>query len=170
MTDLAAPFTVTAFAEMVGVSQPAISAAVKEGRVDGSGSMAQALLSYTERLREQAAGRGGMDMQQTLTIAKAEEAQVKTALARIEYHKRLGELVLIEDVQKLVNDWAHHTHREIRGMVEKLRAEIESAHKIKLNDEVVSGSVEPAIERIGGFARQCTLAVGASRDGVQATH
>jgi len=87
------PATQKALGELVGVSQQAIGAMVKEGKIAISGTLGQALIEYCERLRDQAAGRlgdgeGGLDLvQERAGLAKEQkEAQaLKNAVTRGEY-------------------------------------------------------------------------------------
>ena len=58
VVDLSVPFSQTALAELVGVTQPAISAMVSDGKLQGDGTLGEVLQAYCQRLRLQAAGRG----------------------------------------------------------------------------------------------------------------
>ena len=96
------PATQKALGDLVGVSQQAIGAMVKEGKITLEGSLAEALITYCERLRDQAAGRlgdevGGLDLvQERAGLAKEQrEAQaLKNAVTRGEY----APIGLLEDV------------------------------------------------------------------------
>lgn len=63
--DLDGPFTQTALARVVGVTQPAISALVSEGKLESAATLGEVVIAYCARLRETAAGRapaeGGLD-------------------------------------------------------------------------------------------------------------
>ncbi len=79
--------TQEAFAAMVGITQPRVAALLAEGILPRGGTLAAWLLAYTERLREQAAGRG-----QELTIERALLAReqrigqrIKNAVAQRDY-------------------------------------------------------------------------------------
>ncbi len=91
--DLSDKFSQTALADLVGVTQPAISAMVSEGKISGDGTLGEVLIAYCQRLRDQAAGRvgadaGGLDLvQERAALAREQRiAQaLKNAVARGEY-------------------------------------------------------------------------------------
>jgi phage terminase Nu1 subunit (DNA packaging protein) len=91
--DLSQPCTQLALAELVGVSQQAISALVTEGKLPSGGTLGQLLLAYCERLREQAAGRlgdedNGLSLtgeRAALARAQREGIEIKNAVLRGEY-------------------------------------------------------------------------------------
>ena len=99
---LSAPATQKSLGFLVGVSQQAVGAMVKEGKISLGGTLQQALIEYCDRLRDQAAGRlggevGGLDLvQERAGLAKEQrEAQaLKNAVARGEY----APIGLLEDV------------------------------------------------------------------------
>ncbi|MCU0925274.1 MAG: hypothetical protein MUF44_04300 [Hydrogenophaga sp.] len=81
------------FGDLVGISQQAVSRLQTEGMVREGASLGTWLLDYCDRLREQAAGRMGSDMegldlvQERAALARSQrEAQdLKNAVARSEY-------------------------------------------------------------------------------------
>lgn len=151
MTSLDDRATASAFARLVGISQPAVSKHLHDGHLPRDGSMADWLRAYCEHLRSYAAGRGG-ENQASLTTARIQESEVKAALGRLSYFEKLGQLIVAEEAARVVMDWAGHTNREIRAAVEKLRQALESEHGITIAPETLTDVIEPAIERIGGFA------------------
>ena len=120
MTSLDDRATASAFARLVGISQPAVSKHLNDGHLPRNGSMGEWLRAYCDHLRS--------------------------------YAERLGKLVPADDAARIVVDWAGHTNREIRAAVEKLRQALESEHGITIAPETLTDVIEPAIERIGGFA------------------
>ena len=79
---------------MVGITQPAVSAMVADGRLQVEGlSLGDALQAYCQRLRDQAAGRvgsevGGLDLVQERAALAREQREgqaIKNAVARREY-------------------------------------------------------------------------------------
>ena len=78
---------------MVGVTQPAISAMVSEGKLPAAGTLGEVLHAYCQRLRMQAAGRmgdelGGLDLVQERAALAREQREgqaIKNAVARKEY-------------------------------------------------------------------------------------
>ena len=93
VVDLSVPFSQTALAELVGVTQPAISAMVSDGKLHGDGTLGEVLQAYCQRLRLQAAGRmgdevGGLDLVQERAALAREQREgqaIKNAVARKEF-------------------------------------------------------------------------------------
>lgn len=78
---------------MVGVTQPAISVMVSEGKLPGAGTLGEVLQAYCQRLRLQAAGRmgdevGGLDLVQERAALAREQREgqaIKNAVARKDF-------------------------------------------------------------------------------------
>lgn len=91
--DLHSPCTQQEFGELVGISQQAVSRLQTEGVMREGASLGAWLLGYCDRLREQAAGRmgsevDGLDLVQeraALARAQREAQELKNAVARSEY-------------------------------------------------------------------------------------
>ncbi len=149
MLDIGA--TQQAFADLVGVSQQAISKQVEKGVLRPGQTMRQWLLAYCEHLRDQAAGRGGDD-QANLTRARAEEAQMKTANLRLDYNMKLGAVVVAKDAADAIGDWCRFANREYLQGLNNIVLEIQSAHNITVDNELVERIAHPTIERIKGHA------------------
>lgn len=91
LIDLQAPPLQSELAEIVGVSQQAISALVTDGRLVVGETLGDALQAYCQRLREQAAGRasaGGLDLvQERAALARSQRIaqDLKNAVTKGEY-------------------------------------------------------------------------------------
>jgi phage terminase Nu1 subunit (DNA packaging protein) len=89
------------FAELVGVSQQAISALVNRGILSSGDTGAQWLRVYCENLREQAAGRssscGGLDLVQERARLAKEQAD-KVAMANSIERRELASVHVLEIV------------------------------------------------------------------------
>ncbi len=94
VVDLSGAFSQTLLAAMVGITQPAVSAMVADGRLQVEGlSLGDALQAYCQRLRDQAAGRvgsevGGLDLVQERAALAREQREgqaIKNAVARKEF-------------------------------------------------------------------------------------
>lgn len=91
MIDLDAPGTQAVMAEIVGVSQPAVSGYVSRGVLSPSASLGQWLIEYCSHLREMAAGRatdGSIDLpteRALLARAQREGQTIKNEVARGSY-------------------------------------------------------------------------------------
>jgi len=151
--------TQTAFGELVGASQQAVSKHVKSGTLELGETYATWLKKYCAKIRDEAAGRGGSE-QESLARAKIDEAGVKTALGRLEYNKKLGELVLASEVEIALNDWAGYSNREYKSGSEKLIQKIEGEHRIVIDREMVTEIVGATAERIQSYAEKLGEAIG----------
>lgn len=115
--NLSATVTQAEFAELVGVSQPAVSDMLARDVLTAGATCGDWLLSYTAHLREQAAGRG-MDgelafQRSELARVSRERAEIKLALERREY----APVALLEQVMATVG-------RSIVGVLEPLHVNL----------------------------------------------
>lgn len=114
---LDAPCTQEAFAQLVGISQPAVSELLTRGILVPGQPVREWLLRYTANLREQAAGRGGDG---ELAINRAAESRTRNELLQMRLAERRKELLpagLIEEV-------IAHVGRQIRGKLEPLHVQL----------------------------------------------
>lgn len=111
-------------AQLVGVTQPAISAMVAEGRLQVEGaSLGEALQAYCQRLRDQAAGRlgegaGGLDLVQERAALAREQREgqaIKNAIARREY----APIGLLADVLGLASSAVVDRFDQLEGTLRK---------------------------------------------------
>ena len=113
----------------------------------------QVRVAYIRDLREKAAGRGGDD-QLNLSRQRAEESAVKTAMMRLEYNERIGELVAADDAAQAITEWCSSANRDYRTGINKLVGEIQSTFKIEIPTDMVEKIVKPTVERIQGHAQR----------------
>lgn len=111
------------------------------------------LTKYIRHLRSQAAGRGG-DEQQTLTKARTEESEIKTAKLRVEYLREIGSVISAEDVASVLSLWARQANTDFSQGFHKLVSEIQSKYKIKVDNELVENIVRPTTQRIKDHAEK----------------
>jgi len=102
MIDLESKATQEGIATVVGVTQQAISAMMKEGKLPSSGALGELILAYCQRLREQAAGRssgefGGLDLVQE-RAALAREQRIAQALKNAVSKGEYAPIGLLADV------------------------------------------------------------------------
>lgn len=116
-------------------------------------SLSDVRVAYIRDLRDKAAGRGGED-QSNLAKARAEESMIKAAKLRLEYQRDIGALVLGEDAEKALNDWARFANREIIQGFHKLVSEIQSAYSLQVNPDMVDSIVKPTTDRIRDHAQK----------------
>lgn len=158
----------TVFAQLVGVSQPAINKQIEKGVLIRGGSYQDWLNSYIEQLRDQAAGRGG-DKQANLTQARIEESEMKTATMRIQYHEKLGTLVVLAEAQALLVNWAAYANREFRQANNRLVLDIKSMLGVDVPDELRDKHVGAAIERVKAYGLKLASGDGNGSGDVSAT-
>ena len=116
-------FTQTEFAELVGVSQPAISALLSEGKLPPCSTLGEMLLAYCERLRDQAGGRlgsepGGLDLvQERAALARSQRVaqDLKNDIARGEY----APIGLLADVLGLASSAVVDRFEQLEGALRK---------------------------------------------------
>ena len=139
------------FADVVGVSQQAISKQIEKGFLKKDQTYRIWFKSYCENLRTQAAGRGG-DEQQTLTKARTEESEIKAAKLRLEFHRDIGSVISTEDAASVISLWCRQANIDYMQGFHKLVSEIQSRYKIKIDNEMVEDIVRPTTERIKSHA------------------
>lgn len=103
--DLSMKCTQSELADFVGISQPAISALMNEGKIPRTGTLGELVLAYCQRLRDQAAeriGDGSLDLvQERAALARSQRISqdMKNDIARGEY----APVGLLADVLGLVS-------------------------------------------------------------------
>ena len=108
---------------MVGVTQPAISAMVTEGKLPAAGTLGEVLQAYCQRLRLQAAGRigdevGGLDLVQERAALAREQREghaIKNAVARREY----APVGLLSDVLGMASSAVVDRFDQLEGAMRK---------------------------------------------------
>jgi phage terminase Nu1 subunit (DNA packaging protein) len=130
--DLSARASQTEFAALVGVSQPAISALIAEGKLPFDAPLGELLCAYCERLREQAAGRS-----LELSTARAELARemrdghkIKNAVARGEY----AAITLLAEVLATASQAVAERFDHLPGLLKKACPQLGDAER----DQVIA--------------------------------
>ncbi len=116
-------------------------------------SLDEIRIAYIRDMREKAAGRGGSD-QASLTRRKAEEAEVNTALKRVQLHEAIGSVVQAQDAAEAITDWSSFANREYLAGITKLVSEIQIAYKIEIDGKKVEDIAGPTIARIKSHAEK----------------
>lgn len=144
--------TQVSFAELVGITQPAVNKHV--GRCLQRGQTLRVWLhAYCEQLRNEAAGRGGDD-QASLTRSRIKEADAKTAMTTIAYHEKIGTLVEASLAEEKLVEWAGYAIREFETAFSALVNEIEAKYDLQINDDESLAITSPALLRIGKYAEK----------------
>lgn len=100
LDDVDRTVTQAAFAELVSISQPAVSELISRGTLTRGASLRRWLVEYCENLREQAAGRastGDLDLIQE-RAALAREQRIKIAMVNQQMQKELAPVSVLEQV------------------------------------------------------------------------
>jgi hypothetical protein len=152
------------FATLVGISQQRVSKLIADGVLSRDGSLRDWIAAYCESLRQEAAGRGGDD-QSSLASARAEQARTDAQLKKLQYHREIGNLVPVEELEPLIANWAATARSEVRYAGEKLLAHIRSAHDIEVGDDLLDEFLTPAFKAIADWPSVQGGDEGGSRDG-----
>ncbi len=122
VVDLSVAFSQTILAGLVGVTQPAISAMVTDGKIPADGTLGEVLQAYCQRLRDQAAGRLGESMgldlvQERAALAREQrEGQaIKNAVAR----KEFAPVGLLADVLGMASSAVVDRFDQLEGSLRK---------------------------------------------------
>jgi phage terminase Nu1 subunit (DNA packaging protein) len=97
--DLQEPCTQKDFAQLVGITQPAISDLLTRGVIAKGQSAATWLLAYTRHLREAAAGRGADG---ELAANRAAESATRNELLQIKLKRARGEYVEVAALEQVL--------------------------------------------------------------------
>ena len=144
--DLKAPAKQVDVAMVVGVTQQAISAMVKEGKLPADGTLGEVLLAYCERLRLQAAGRlgdemGGLDLVQERAALAREQREgqaIKNAVARREY----APIGLLSDVLALASSAVVDRFDQLEGAMRKACPDLPDDAKTTVQQVIASARNE----------------------------
>lgn len=141
------------FADLVGVSKQAIQKLAKRAGLVNGGTHAEWLRTYCEHLRTEAAGRGGESMND-LTKQRIQESQQKTLAMMLDNQEKLGNLVSVEDMSSVFDEFAASVPVSFNSAAETILAAIESKYAIPVDDELVHGPLRSSAERLAGSARK----------------
>ena len=131
---------------MVGVTQPAISAMVSEGKLPAAGTLGEVLQAYCQRLRLQAAGRmgdelGGLDLVQERAALAREQREgqaIKNAVAR----KEFAPVGLLADVLGMAASAVVDRFDQLEGQLRKACPDLPDEAKTTLQQVIASARNE----------------------------
>ena len=132
---------------MVGITQPAVSAMVADGRLQVEGlSLGDALQAYCQRLRDQAAGRvgsevGGLDLVQERAALAREQREgqaIKNAVAR----KEFAPVGLLADVLGMAASSVVDRFDQLEGSLRKACPDLPDEAKTTIQQVIASARNE----------------------------
>ena len=147
VVDLSGAFSQTLLASMVGITQPAVSAMVADGRLQVEGlSLGDALQAYCQRLRDQAAGRvgsevGGLDLVQERAALAREQREgqaIKNAVAR----KEFAPVGLLADVLGMAASSVVDRFDQLEGSLRKACPDLPDEAKTTIQQVIASARNE----------------------------
>jgi len=163
------PATQTGFAQLIGMSQQAVSKQVEKGVLLPGKTNREWLHDYCDRLRDEAAGRGG-DEQATLTKSRTREAQANAQLKELQFHKEVSDLIPVSEIEPLLDSWAVTARSETTHAVEKIIAAIQSQHGIEVEQDLIDGQLGAAFAAISDYPKKfaCDAVEGGEEVGATA--
>ena len=147
------PATQTGFAQLIGMSQQAVSKQVEKGVLIPGKTNREWLHDYCDRLRDEAAGRGGND-QETLTRARTRAEVAPAQLKELQFHKEVGDLIPVSEIEPLLDSWAVTARSETTHAVEKIIAAIQSQHGIEVEQDLIDEQLGAAFAAIADYPKQ----------------
>lgn len=142
--DFSAPCTQQQFADLVGISQPAVSDHLAAGVLQAGQTMGQWHSAYVSHLREQAAGRGADG---ELAANRAKESYTRNQLLESRLAERRREVAPVNIIEQVLA----HVGSQIRGTLEplhitlKMRCPQLTADDIKIIETEVSTACNLAV-------------------------
>ncbi len=149
VVDLDEKFSLVVVGQVLGISKQAVSDLVNKMRFTGS-TNGELIESISKRYREQAAGRGG-DAQEDYVRIKIRRELAAAKKDELANHKEVFNLVPMDAIEPLMNNWATVARSEVLNAVEKMVAGIEGKFKIEVDRDLIDGPVDDAFRAIGDY-------------------
>lgn len=156
----------TVFAQMMGVSQQAISKLKEKDVLPEGGTYSDWLSSYVERLRSEAAGR---EQDSRLSASRIRETEASANLKELDYLDRLKTVVWVEDVEPLITELCSSVQFNVMAAQERIIESIESKHSIKIDDDDIGKHLRSALESVASGAGELIQRIAAGDGGDEAT-
>lgn len=145
--DLSKSVSQARFAELIGISQPAVSDLVNRGILPRGASAGEWLLAYTARLREQAAGRkGDGDATLDLVAERARLAKEQADAKAMDNAIRRRELAPVSVISATFAEFASRIVPILEGLPIQLRRKcnLDAAALDVVTEEIVKARNEAA--------------------------
>jgi hypothetical protein len=121
-------------------------------------------IAYVRDLREKAAGRGG-DGQAELTMMRVRESRAKAISLETQNLERTGQLVPVDEIEPLLEQWVIVARAEVGNAVRKILADIQGQHDIDIEQSSVDSHLAAAYRLIGAYPGRNTLSDESDADG-----
>lgn len=156
MFDLDEKAKQTEFASLIGATQQAVSKHLDNGTLVRGGTYRQWLRAYCEKLRDEASGRTASDQRLRLDEARTREAVANARSKELALFKE-EKLVLEKGmVREAIDAWIAIAKSEYMNSIDKIIAELESQHGIKIDRDPIDGTTAAAMRVIADFQFQST--------------
>lgn len=147
--DLDAPIKQVDFAQLVGITQPAVSDLLTRGVLKPNDSLRTWLLAYTKQLREQAAGRGADG---ELAANRAALTHTNNEMAQIKLKRLRGQFAAVNVIEQILA----FVGKQIASALEPLPARIKMLVPQLTPDDVKA--IEAAITEVRNKAADMSIA------------
>ena len=150
MTDfLDTEATQTGFGLLVGTSQQAISKHVFAGTLEMGQTYRTWLALYCEKLRDEAAGRGGDDSQ-SLTRARTAEAVANTELKVLQVKEKAGQLVPVDGIEPLLLAMVTAARTELLSLPDKITNDLRALYGVDIDAALIEEKIYAALAHLAG--------------------
>lgn len=90
--------------------------------------------------------------QSELAKAKTQESQANAALKTLQYHEKIGTLVLKDEVHDLLSNWASYANRQFRQSFDRFTEEVSSQCNVDVPPTLREKHATAAAERVRDYA------------------
>lgn len=157
--------TQSGFGLLVGTSQQAIAKHVFAGTLEAGETYRTWLALYCEKLRDEAAGRGGVD-QQSLTRARTAEASASAELKILQIQEKAGKLIPVDGIEPLLVAMVTAMRTELLALPDKLTNELKALYGVDVDPALITENIHAAL----GHLATSLPAILAGHDDTSSAH
>jgi phage terminase Nu1 subunit (DNA packaging protein) len=143
------PVTQAVFAGLVGIGQSRVSECISTGVLRDGATVGEWLLQYCDRLRNEAAGRGG-DEQGALARARTREAEASAELKILQIMEKSGKLVPVDEIQPTLDAMVIAARTELLAIPDKLTIEIKALYGVEIDYALIEEKIYSALNHLAG--------------------
>jgi len=133
------------FSKLVGVSQQAISKHLDSGVLIKGQTFREWLIFYCERLRDEAAGRGGND-QVNLTRARTREAVASAHLKELDVKTKTGTLIPVDEIEPSLEALVVALRTELLILPDKLTMAVKTMYDVDIDPLLIEEPIHEALQ------------------------